>query len=201
MSLPGLDSQMKMAAVERLVEMQQVSLSDRKPRKASVMMLIYPKDDIAHFVLIERAQTKGKHSGQIAFPGGRREPEDQDAAATAVRETWEEIGVHPKYQEVVKASTPLYIPPSNYMVYPFIAFAKAQPTFKAQPSEVNSILEIPLQLLLEEESINSVELSTSYMDKVKVPCFYFGTTMVWGATAMMLYEIKEMLKASLAHGR
>lgn len=191
--LPGLDAQLEMAAMERLDEMQRANLEDRDPKNASVMMLIYEKDDIPHFVLIERVKSAGKHSGQIAFPGGRSERGDPSHKYTAIRETFEEIGVAEELQEVVMAGTPLYIPPSNYMVFPYLAFAKARPQFKPQKSEVNGIIEIPLAELLKPENVTKITLSTSYMKNVTVPCYRFGEIIVWGATAMMLNEFKAVL--------
>lgn len=192
--LPGLESQLKMAAVERLEEMQAVALQNKLPKEASVMMLIYPKNDVPHFVLIERTQSKGKHSGQIAFPGGRKEKTDLDNSVTALRETEEEIGILMKDQELIMPLTSIYIPPSNYMVYPYLAFAKAELQFTPQPSEVKSIIEIEVTELLNDQNLSRTTLSTSYMKEVSVPCFYFGEVMVWGATAMMLHEIKDVLK-------
>ncbi|WP_303686142.1 CoA pyrophosphatase [Nonlabens dokdonensis] len=195
--LPGLQSQLKMAAVERLDEMRHSAMKAQNHKEASVMMLVYPKNDIPHFVLIERAQTKGKHSGQIAFPGGRKEKTDVDNSYTALRETEEEIGISIEHQHLITSLTSLYIPPSNYMVYPYLAFAKAELQFKAQPSEVKSIIEIELAELLKDQNVSKTVLSTSYMKEVSVPCFYFGDVMVWGATAMMLQEIKDyFLQAS-----
>ena len=127
-----------MAAVERLDEMQQAALEDTTPKEASVMMLIYPKNDIPHFVLIERTQSTGKHSGQIAFPGGRKEETDLDNSVTALRETEEEIGILMEHQQLIMPLSSIYIPPSNYMVYPYLAFAKAELQFTPQISEVKS---------------------------------------------------------------
>jgi len=183
-----------MAAMERLEDLQRAALKKKNAREASTMMLIYEKDDLPYFVLIERAKSAGKHSGQIAFPGGRSELEDGSHEKTATRETWEEIGVAEDLQHVVKAGTPLYIPPSNYMVYPFLAFAKARPTFTPQKSEVKKILEIPLSELFDEQNISTSTLSTTYMKEVSVPCFKFDEIIVWGATAMMLYEFKVLLQ-------
>ncbi len=198
MPLPGFEAQLKMAAVERLEELQRESLLNKKPRKAAVMMLIYPINDIAHFVLIERMISKGAHSGQIAFPGGRKEEEDQDDAVTAIRETHEEVGIIPEQQEIITAGTPIYIPPSNYMVAPFLAFAKAELQFTPQPSEVKSIIEVPLHELMDARNVRQHTLSTSYATDITVPCYCLQDQVVWGATAMMLAEFKTMLQQSLS---
>lgn len=195
--LPGAVAQHEMAAVERLEELQNKLLKTKKPKHAAVMMLIYPKDNEAYFALIERMVSTGAHSGQIAFPGGRREPEDPDGATTALRETWEEIGISMEQQHIINAATPIYIPPSNYMVAPYLAFAKAELQFTPQPSEVKSIIEVPLAQLLDDVNQSTKTLSTSYMKEVTVPCYLLANQIVWGATAMMLAEFKVMLRQVL----
>lgn len=195
--LPGETAQHEMAAVERLAAMQLDALKTKTPKNAAVMMLVYPKNNEAHFVLIERVISKGAHSGQIAFPGGRSEPEDIDTAQTALRETMEEIGVPIMKQEIIKAGTPIYIPPSNYMVAPYLAFAKAELQFTPQPSEVKSIIEVPLLELLIDENKTTTVISTSYMKEAIVPCYTLQNQIVWGATAMMLAEFKELLSKQL----
>lgn len=194
MPVPGAKLQLEMAAVERLNELQEENLKRKTPKKASVMMLLYPKNEITHFALIERAVSSGKHSGQIAFPGGKSEKEDVDHAATAQRETMEEIGIPIHQQQIICAGTPLYIPPSNYMVYPYLAFAKAELSFTPQISEVNRVIEIPLRYLLNDNNRSHTVLSTSYMQEVRVPTFQFNNDMVWGATAMILNEFAAMFK-------
>lgn len=163
------------------------------------MMLCYPIDGVTHFALIERVTSHGAHSGQIAFPGGRMDPEDRnDPVKTAMRETWEEIGVPMEQQHIVKAGTSVYIPPSNYDVYPYLAFAKARPQFTLQHSEVKSLLEVPITSLLRNAQITTQNLTTSYAIDINVPCFILNNQVVWGATAMMLMEFKELIeKASL----
>jgi 8-oxo-dGTP pyrophosphatase MutT (NUDIX family) len=192
MTLPGIKVQLQMAAVERLEEMQKAAMLTNTARKASVMMLLYPIDGITHFALIERTTSTGKHSGQIAFPGGRNEDEDTDNEATAVRETMEEIGVNPQDLEVICPGTPLYIPPSDYMVYSYLAFAKAELSFTPQLSEVQRIIEVPLSQLLDDKNLTTTTLSTTYMQEVTVPCYLLAGEIVWGATAMMLHEFRQM---------
>ncbi len=179
--------------MERLKKLKDTANINKDFKKASVMMLVYPRNGEAHFVLIERQKSAGKHSGQIAFPGGRHEESDRDNKHTALREFEEEVGVSVVQEKVIKQGTSLYIPPSNYIVYSYLAFAKAEPTFTPQQSEVKSIKEIPLRLLLDKDSLGTTTISTTYMQEAEVPCFYFDGLMVWGATAMILAEFKELM--------
>jgi len=197
--LPGLPSQLKMAALERLEELQQLGLKSGTAKTAAVMMLLYPIAGETHFVLIERAVSDSAHSGQIAFPGGRMDPEDlNNPVNTAIRETWEEIGVHPLQQEVLVAGTSIYIPPSNYRVYPYLAFAKARPTFTLQLSEVQSILEVPIANLLDPACATKKVLKTSYAGAIEVPCFMLNDQVVWGATAMILMEFRDLFLRAMS---
>jgi hypothetical protein len=126
------------------------------------------------------------------------DPEDNDdPEITALRETWEEVGVPISQQEVLIAGTSIYIPPSNYRVYPYLAFAKARPTFTLQVSEVQSILEVPIASLLDDTSVTKKTLKTSYLESTEVPCFILNDTIVWGATAMILMEFKELFTKAL----
>lgn len=195
--MPGATVQQEMAAMDRLEELQRAQLAAKKAKEAAVMMLIYPKNKVPYFVLIERMISTGKHSGQIAFPGGRAEDDDENYAYTALRETEEEVGISIDLQHLITKGTPVYIPPSNYMVRPFLAFAKANLSFTPQPSEVKSIIEVPLQELLNPANVSSHNLSTSYMHNVDVPCFTLKDHIVWGATAMMLNEFKLMIGNAL----
>ena len=196
--LPALDAHLKMAPLERLESLKNNNLESKKPRIAAVMMLFYPKNDTTHLVLIVRNSYKGVHSAQIAFPGGKYEQEDTNFAATALRETHEEVGIHPDKIEILKPFTELYIPPSNFMVYPFLGISKEELVFVPQPSEVAHIIELPLTVFLDEALVVETNLSTSYADDITIPAFKIEEHIVWGATAMMLSELKEVVKDVLS---
>ena len=161
------------------------------------MMLFYPKNGETHLVLIVRNSYKGVHSAQIAFPGGKFEPEDEIFSNTALRETHEEVGIHPENMEIIKTFTPMYIPPSNFMVHPFLGISKAEINFIADPEEVAGIIELPLAVFLSDRILIEANLSTSYATNVNVPAFEIEGHVVWGATAMMLSELKDVLKEVL----
>lgn len=191
--LPALEAHIKMAPVERIPSLTEWSSQQINPKQAAVMMLLYPKDGITHLVLILRNSYNGVHSSQIAFPGGKFEIDDPDFAFTALRETEEEIGVVMNYIEIVKPFTSLYIPPSNFLVHPFLGISKQELVFAPQASEVAGIIELPLQVFLDDAIVVTTNLDTSSVKNSTVPAFNVKGHMVWGATAMMLSELKEVL--------
>ena len=195
--LPSISSHIKMAPLERVKMMEENSYDPSSVRKAAVMMLLYPKNDITHLLLIVRNSYPGVHSSQIAFPGGKVEDIDFDLKQTALRETHEEIGIHPNDINVIRDFSSIYIPPSNFLVYPFLGVSQTELTFKLQEEEVAGIIELPLSMLLDDSIIGTKSLETSYANFVEVPVFQIEEHTVWGATAMMLSELKDVLKMVL----
>jgi 8-oxo-dGTP pyrophosphatase MutT (NUDIX family) len=195
--LPAFDAHVKMAPLERLDSLRSSNIVDKKPRTAAVMMLFYPKNEITHLVLIVRNSYEGVHSAQIAFPGGKYELEDENFAQTALRETHEEIGIHPNKIEILKPFTELYIPPSNFMVYPFLGISQEELVFTPQPSEVAHIIELPLSVFLDDALVVDTNMSTSYADNITIPAFKIEEHIVWGATAMIMSELKEVVNEVL----
>ena len=193
--LPAMKAHAIMAPVERLETLQNPINVINTPRTAAVLMLLYPKKGETHLVLIVRNAYEGVHSAQVAFPGGKYEDTDSDFAYTALRETQEEVGVNPQEVELIKPFTPMYIPPSNFMVHPFLGVAKQELRFVPDPSEVARIIELPLAVFLDESIVIETRLATSYAKEISVPAFNIEETIVWGATAMMLSELKEVLKS------
>lgn len=162
------------------------------------MAVFYP--DLAekvNLVLILRKSYQGVHSNQIGFPGGRMEDIDKNLRQTALRETEEEVGIPVSEIEVLRKLTRLYIPPSNFWVQPFVGILQKTPNLIPQESEVEKILEVDLDEFLNEQNLIHQTLSTSYAQNIEVPAFMLGGHVVWGATAMMLSEIKEMLQKIL----
>ncbi|HKK12415.1 MAG TPA: CoA pyrophosphatase, partial [Flavobacteriaceae bacterium] len=150
-----------------------------------------------HLVLILRKSYEGVHSAQVAFPGGQLEEQDASIEHTAIRETYEEIGVPKRHVKILKALTTLYIPPSNFMVYPFLGIITTTPNFKIQEDEVEEVIEVPLSHFVDEHNMVKTFVTTSYKANVEVPAFRLNGHIVWGATAMMLSELKDLLKQVL----
>jgi len=194
--LGGLASQIKMIPKERdIPSLRDIELS--KPRRAAVLALFYPdKNHLTKFLLILRPDYDGTHASQISFPGGKYELEDGSLEITALRETSEEVGITMDRIELLKKMTDTYIPPSNFLVSPYVGFSHDIPKFITN-HEVEEIVEVNLADLLSDQTVSSKNLSTSYMQNIEVPCFKLNNRTVWGATAMMLSEIKDLIKDNL----
>ncbi|PKD19225.1 NUDIX hydrolase [Salegentibacter salinarum] len=195
--LPGEKAHHKLVPGNRIEEMRNLDINSLKPNKAGVMAVFYPNNfGKAHLVLILRKTYKGVHSNQIGFPGGRVEPEDENLAQTALRETEEEVGIPRSNIEVIRELTRLYIPPSNFWVQPYMGMVDETPVLIPQESEVERILEVDLDHFLDHSNFVKQELSTSYMNNMIVPAFRLNEQIVWGATGMMLSEIREIFRKS-----
>ncbi|SDR65471.1 NUDIX hydrolase [Christiangramia echinicola] len=194
MQLPGESAHKKLAPLIRINELDEIDMSARNPQEAGVMAVFYPdNENVTRLVLILRKTYKGVHSNQVGFPGGRVEEIDKDLEDTALRETEEEVGIPQNEIEVVKKLSRLYIPPSNFWVQPYIGLLKTTPQMVAQETEVEEILEVKLSDFLNDDNMITENLSTSYAKEIEVPAYRLNGYVVWGATGMMLSEIRELL--------
>ena len=194
--LPGLQVQLRMTSNRRLREMMAARQSG-EAIKSSVLILLYPgrEDSLPTFVVTLRPTYEGIHSGQISLPGGRFEVSDENLMQTALRETSEEIGMDPSGVTVIGKLTELYIPPSNYIVQPFVGYTEASPVFRAHPKEVEKIIEIPVSRLLDENNMVIKDISAGGF-QFAAPSFTIDGTVIWGATAMILNEFKAIVRGA-----
>ncbi len=198
MQLPGETAQFKMAPMERLAELKRIAYKKNTAKRAGVLALFYPTiENKTHLALILRKTYKGVHSAQIGFPGGKYEESDFSIQETALRETEEEVGVKSDAVSVLKKLTEIYIPPSNFFVQPFVGITAKTPKFILQEDEVEELIEVPLHHFMDDGIKTTQTLSTSYAKNIEVPAFMLNNHLVWGATAMMLNEVRELLKELL----
>lgn len=191
-ALPGWDAQRLMSpsyrghySMEKILEL--------KPRLGSVAIILYEKEEQLFFVLTQRHDYDGAHSGQISFPGGKNEM-DEDLLATAIRESKEEIGVQLFEHQHCLSLSPIFIPPSHFLVHPFIFYCASDMQFLRDEFEVKEILEIPLHLLLDDQFKTKSDINVRGSLLKGVPSYVFGDKMVWGATAIILSELEMILK-------
>ncbi len=163
------------------------------------MALFYPNAEHRTnlLLILRKSHPKDVHSNQVGFPGGKAEKKDNDLLATALRETHEEVGVHPQQIEIVRSLSEIYIPPSNFEVYPFIGLYREARPFVPQASEVAALVEVNLVDFLDDSNIFMENLTTSYAENVSVPAFKLNGYTVWGATGMMLSEIRMLIQQVL----
>jgi 8-oxo-dGTP pyrophosphatase MutT (NUDIX family) len=197
-TLLSTDAHAKMAPLERISYLKEENYIDKNPRKAAVLMLFYPKNEVTHLALIVRNSYPGVHSSQIGFPGGKVEEYDADLEETALRETHEEVGIEPQKIKIIKPFSEIYIPPSNFLVAPFMGVSHEELTFVPDLDEVKRVLEFSIVDFLDDNTITNVKMSTSYATDIEVPAFIVDKYVVWGATAMMMSELKETIKSVLA---
>ncbi|QPC82273.1 CoA pyrophosphatase [Phototrophicus methaneseepsis] len=168
------------------------------PREAAVLVLIFPYENALHLVLTRRHPQLRGHSGQIAFPGGRRDPEDLTYEATALREACEEIGVCNEMPiEMIGRLSTTYIPPSNFSVVPVVAYTASAPQFVPNPGEVDEIFAVPLASLL-NPAVKQVEDWDFKGERMRIPFYILNGHKVWGATAIMLSELEHRLRRVLS---
>ena len=195
---PGLDAQLAMMPHPRPGNRIYSEVED-SCLKAGVLILIYPREDQLHLVFTRRTSRVDFHQAQISFPGGQQE-QDESFKEAAVREAHEEVNIPPDAVRILGELTPLYIPPSNYCVYPVVGVADERPDFQPSELEVEEVIEVPLDHLLDPENIRR-EMWHYKGRNIEVPFYSFKGHKIWGATAMILSEFIELLKTQPAFSR
>ena len=189
--LPGQDAHDKMASESRL-KLKMPSPNERT-RESAVLILFYPSENQIFIPLILRPQYDGVHGGQMAFPGGRVEKEDENLIRTAMREAQEEIGVRLTDIEVIGQLTKLFIPPSNFYVQPVVGFMNHKPDFYPDAREVDKVIEITLKEIINPEIVGRKILNIRGVE-VDAPFYQIQEHTVWGATAMMISELLTIIE-------
>lgn len=187
--LPGEEAHQKMASSSRL----RLSVKpNERTRRSAVLILFYPYQGSIHLPLILRPQYDGVHAGQMAFPGGRMERNDESLIRTALREAQEEIGIRLTDVSVLGKLTELFIPPSNFFVLPVIGAIPYRPDFYPDPREVEQVIEVPLDTLLDDTIVGDTQIDVRGIT-IDAPFYQIQNHRVWGATAMMIAELLTII--------
>ena len=168
-----------------------------KARPAAVGIHIENNNGNIRLILIERAEYDGKHSQQIAFPGGKLDPSDLNLEQTARRESFEEIGFGLSEGRLIGELSEVYIPVSGFIVKPFVFIHQKFPNIIRNQREVKQVLICDLNDIdtLNRKIHQNVKVNEHYILK-NVPGILFETHFIWGATALMLHEFNTALKIS-----
>lgn len=190
--LPGRLAQFEMTNITR--DLNYIVPEDAK--LAGVMLLLFPYQDDLQVLFIQRTSKNPNdpHSGQVSFPGGKFEPNDESLLHCALRETYEEVGVKSHEIEVLGALTPLYIPVSNFDVHPFVGYSAQKPDFLLQETEVKSLIMHPIEHFLIAQNKDKIDITVRDFTMKNVPYFKSEERKIWGATAMILNEFLTVWK-------
>ena len=188
-SLPGVKAHHDFAPYREAFENQ----SEVARKKAAVAIHFYKHQGNWCFILIERSTYDGKHSAQMAFPGGKPEPEDAHLEFTARRESAEEIGIPIDQGEKLMELSMVWIPVSSFEVTPYVFLHEERPSIQLNAREVAHYYEVKLKDLLDEQSVSKTNIRVNEQVFMKdIPCFVLNEKIVWGATALILAELKAL---------
>jgi 8-oxo-dGTP pyrophosphatase MutT (NUDIX family) len=192
--LPGIEAHKTMLPEGRNISDDYLN-NIKNYKQSAVFALLFQEQKKIHLLLTQRHQYEGKHSGQISFPGGKKEEFDIDLLSTALRETEEEVGINKENINLITQLSPLYIPVSNFFVQPYIGYLKALPKLSINNREVKSLIKLPVDYLNKSDIIISKKIEASSGLHLTVPAYEFEGNIIWGATAMMLSEIAFLIKS------
>lgn len=198
--LPGTAAHLLMSHRERDEYFRQYSIPEHA-RLSSVMVLLYEKEGRIHLPLMVRTEDGRVHSGQVSLPGGKVDSADESYGATALRETEEEIGIQRSDIRMIGGLTPIYIPPSNFLVHPFIGWLDSPPQFTPNRDEVAHLLEADIEGIFDPAHYVSNTLVLRNGKQVETPAFVYREQRIWGATAMILSEFRLLWEESRTQKR
>ena len=193
-NLPGERAHLPLSPLHRPVTSEVIqNLTEYK--ESAVAVVLFEVETTLQCILIQRTEYTGKHSGQISFPGGKKDNEDADLLATAIRECLEEVGVDISSSEYLGKLTQVYIPVSGFLVEPHVFYYPEVPVFVQQEREVAAVFTISLDELIAEDVISEMKVTTeNKLVKMNVPCFNIRDKQIWGATALILNELREVVR-------
>ncbi|MBX9449585.1 MAG: CoA pyrophosphatase [Taibaiella sp.] len=188
--LPGYTAQKRMS---KSLYRPQPDEAPPNAKESAVLILLFEEAGALNVLLIMRTADGGAHSGQIAFPGGKKEPEDPGYPDTALREANEELSLDPQQVQVIGSISPLYIPVSNFIVHPVVAYADQLPDLEKSEFEVAEIFQIPLSTLFDSKQDTVINITLPLKGKIDITAYIINeSVIVWGATAMILSELESL---------
>ena len=190
--LPGREAQFRMASSFRAPQGYVPDLSTA--RMGGVLIALFEDEGVVRTVLMKRPDYDGTHSGQVSFPGGKKELGDADIVATALREAYEEVAMPTMDVEVIGQLTELYIPASNFLVHPVVGILRQVPILKPDVREVESILLPPVAHFFRPEIIGEKSVRVRNDLMIRAPYYDVDGHTVWGATAMILSELMQVME-------
>ncbi len=192
--LPGSEAHLELTSMKRFRSFPIRPAPDTK--KSGVLVLLYPDNHDIKTIFIQRPDYDGVHGGQVSFPGGKWERHDPDLVHTALRESQEEIGIRATHVRVLGTLTELFIPPSNFLVTPVVGWTDPITPLLPDPEEVVEILHISVYELIKPSTLQTKRVTAGDWQG-EVPCFFVHDKIIWGATAMILNEMLDVIKPFL----
>ena len=160
---------------------------------AAVLVPIFERDGDLHIVYIRRSDDVASHRGQVAFPGGRMDPEDQTILATALREAHEEVGIEPATVEVLGALPTATTYTSGIIVSPFAGVIPFSTPLRPQESEVAEIFAVPLSALSDSRYRGEHRWARDRGSVAKYPAILYAGQTIWGLTYRITLDLLEIL--------
>ena len=164
------------------------------PRICAVMIAMYEYDGKLHLPMMLRPTKSRAHPGQISFPGGKKEEQDKDLIETAIREMQEEVGVSVPTTNVLGSLTPIYIPPSNSLVTPFVGYLEEKPIYTPAPDEVERVLDVKMEDLANPANKKAKKVILTNGEYFEMPAFAVNEVFIWGGTARMIMELNKLME-------
>ena len=175
-------------------ENAQAQFKTSPPRICAVMIAIYQYQEELYLPMMLRPTKSRAHPGQVSFPGGKREDQDQDLIETAIREMDEEVGVLVPRANVLGDLTPIYIPPSNSLVTPIVGFLDGKPNYTPAPDEVERVLDVNMKDLVNPANKRAKKVVLTNGEYFEMPAFAVNDVFIWGGTARMIMELNKLME-------